>query len=269
MVERLRDELPVVGELAVDAAGRERHAVDAEDDLVLADGDVDGVGGCGGRDARELGEGAGRDDGLGVAARTGQRGLLDREPVGVRGGHRHGAVAELHQDAGQHRTGLVLRRRPGDVVDRRDERGAIDGERGPRRLGEMREVLGALRVERVLARAAGELHRSAAGRLLERHGLLRQRADDLEKQPSCEHRRARLGDVCLKARPDRELHVGRRELDRSAGLGADEDAGEDLDGRALRHPAGHDLETIEQVFLRTDDLHAGKLLGATVITEFS
>ncbi len=113
-------------------------------DLVLADGDLDGLGGRGGRDPRELGERARRHDRLRVPARPGQRRLLDRQPVGVGRGHRHRAVAELDQDAGQHRPRLVLGRGPGDVVDRRDERRAVDRERRPGRLGEVREVLGAL-----------------------------------------------------------------------------------------------------------------------------
>jgi len=236
--------------------------------MVLADRDVDGLGGGGRCDPRELGERSGRHDRLRVAAGSGQRGLLHREPIGVRRRHRDRALAELDEDAGQHGTRLVLGRSSRDVVDRRHERSAIDRERRSGCLGKVGEVLGALRVERVLARAAGQLHRSAPGGLLQRHRLLGEGSDNFEQEPPSENRRTRFGDLGLKTRADRELHVGRGQLHRAAGLGADQDPREDLNGRALGHPAGHDLEAVQQVFLRTDDLHAEKLLGATNITEF-
>src|SRR5918996_120774 len=84
-LELLRQELPVVGELAVDPAGRQPDAVRAEHDLVLLDADVDRLCVRGAGDARELLERTGRHDRLELAARTlRQVGLLDAQAVGVR-----------------------------------------------------------------------------------------------------------------------------------------------------------------------------------------
>ena len=84
----------------------------------------------------------------------------------------------------------------------------------------------------------------------------RQRPHDLEQEPAREHRRARLVHLRRHRDPHRELHVGRGQLDGPVGLGAHEDAGEDLDGRALGHASGCDLQPAEQVILGTDDFHA-------------
>ena len=120
----------------------------------------------------------------------------------------------------------------------------------------MREVLGALGVQRVLARAAGDAHRAGAGRLLDHHLGLRQRADDLEQEPAGEHRRSRLVHLGRHRDPHGELHVGRGQLHRALRLGTHEHAGEDLDGGALGHAPGRDLQPTEQVILGTDDFHA-------------
>ena len=256
VLERLGQQLPVVGELAVDAAGREPDALHAEQDLVLADRHLDAVRVDSGGDPAELHERAGRHDGLGVAARPRDDGLLHAQPVAVGGGHGHPAVAELDQDAGQHGPRLVARGRPRDVVDRRNEGLAFERERGAGGLRQVGEVLGALGMQGVLARAAGDAHRAGAGRLLDRHLGLRQRADDLEQEPSGEHRRSRLVHLGRHRHAHGELHVGRRQLDRALGLGAHEHAGEDLDRRALRHAPGRDLQPAEQVILGTDDFHA-------------
>ena len=120
----------------------------------------------------------------------------------------------------------------------------------------MREVLGALGMKGVLARAAGDAHRARARRLLDRHLGLRQRADDLEQEPAGKHRRSRLVHLRRHRDAHGQLHVGRGQLHRTLRLGAHEHAGEDLDGGALGHAPGCDLQPAEQVILGTDDFHA-------------
>jgi hypothetical protein len=142
------------------------------------------------------------------------------------------------------------------VVDRGDERLALDRERRPRRLRQVREVLGPLGVQRVLARAALDAHGAGAGRLLDGDIGLRQCPHDLEQEPAGEHGRAGLVHLRRDGDAHRKLHVSGGELDRAVGLSAQKDAGEDLDGRSLGDASRCDLQAAEQVILGTDDFHA-------------
>ena len=176
-------------------------------------------------------------------------------PVAVGGGHRHPAVAELDQDAGQHRPRLVSGRRPGDVVDRRHERLPLHREGRARGIRQVREVLGPLGVQRVLARAAQDPHGTRARRLLDGDVGLWQSPDDLEQEPARQHGRPGVLHLGGNGDSQRELHVGGGQLDRATRLGAQQHTREDLDGGPLRHAAGGNLQTSEQLVLRTDDLH--------------
>ena len=133
-----------------------------------------------------------------VAGGARQVRCLDGQPVAVGGGHGHRAVAELDQDAGQHRARLVLGRRAADVGDRLGERGAIDGEALAAGQRDLREVVGALGVQRVLAGAARQAQRSAAGGLLERR---RPRAAARARSRPAGGRGRRCGPPPRPARP--------------------------------------------------------------------
>ena len=144
--------------------------------------------------------------------------------------------------------------------DRLGERRAIDGEALAAGERDLREVVGALGVQRVLAGSARQAQRSSAGGLFEDDVFGRQHADDLDQQPAGDNGASRLLDPGGRQRhPHRQLHIGGGELDpRLAGV--DQDPGEDLDGGSLRHPASCDLQLREQLILRADDLHRRELL---------
>ena len=116
----------------------------------------------------------------------GSAAFFTAQPVAVGGGHRHRALAELDQDAGQHRPRLVPRRRPRHVVDRsatNASRSTANG--GPDGLGQVREVLGALGVQRVLALArTGSAPRPSPAVCSIVTSDCGQRPHDLEQQPA-------------------------------------------------------------------------------------
>ena len=108
VLELLGQELPVVRELAVDAARREPRAVGREQHLVLVHADLDGVAVT--RDACELLQRAARDDRLELRRGAVELGLLDGEPVRIGRRHHELAAREADEDAGEHRPRLVTRR---------------------------------------------------------------------------------------------------------------------------------------------------------------
>ena len=79
MLERLREQLLVVRELTVDAPRRQPDVGGCEHDLVVVHAELDRVSAL--RDARQLGEGAGRNDRLQIGNLSGELRLLHREPV--------------------------------------------------------------------------------------------------------------------------------------------------------------------------------------------
>ena len=91
VVERLRDQLPVVGELAVDEPGDQRDAADLEEHLVLGRQDGDGARRpAAARYARQLEQSARGDDRLESARAPKTHGsLLHAEAVAVGGDHAH------------------------------------------------------------------------------------------------------------------------------------------------------------------------------------
>ena len=97
VLELLGQQLPVVRELAVDAARREPRAVGAEHDVVLVHAELDLVGVAG--DPRELLQRACRDDRLELGQRPGDGRLLDGEAVRIGRGHHDLARLEANEDA--------------------------------------------------------------------------------------------------------------------------------------------------------------------------
>ena len=95
--KRLREQLLVVRELAVDAAAREPDVAGGEDDVVLVDTELDLLGAA--RDAHELLQRAGRDDRLELRPAGRQRRLLDGEPVRVGRSHDELLALEAHEDS--------------------------------------------------------------------------------------------------------------------------------------------------------------------------
>ena len=131
VVWRLRQDLLVVRELAVDQPADEVDALEVEQDLVLGRGedDLDRVVGVG-EDPRQLVERPCRDRRRSSPS-TGveDRDRLDRDPVVVGGGERQLVALEPGQDAGQDRPGLVAGGR-----ERRSRRGPAGGRSGAMRV---------------------------------------------------------------------------------------------------------------------------------------
>src|ERR1700679_979269 len=122
MLDGLRDQLAVVGELTVDQPRGEDHAVQLEDHLVLTDARGE-LGVLRLRsDTRKLLQRTSRDIGLELALEgLLQRCALDAQTVGVRGDHPQLAARRRDQDAGQYGPSLVFGRRARDALDRGDE----------------------------------------------------------------------------------------------------------------------------------------------------
>src|SRR5689334_17981073 len=151
---------------------------------------------------------------------------------------------------------LVARRRACDAADRLHERrsGNVHGA-GAVGLRQLWEVIDGQRAE-VEPRCAGHhLDVLLVRTVLEREVVLGQGADDVEEQP------ARQDDGALALGPgfhlytDAQLHVGGLELD-LPGVGADENAGERLDGAARRHATNSDAELIQKVLTLNGELHS-------------
>ena len=82
---------------------------------------------------------------------------------------------------------------------------------------------------------------ASSGLVLDRHLAVRQRAGDVEQQPARDDDGAFAGDLRLDGRAQRELHVGRSEV-QPAGLGAQLDPAEHEHGRARRDTARNERQ---------------------------
>ena len=170
---------------------------------------------------------------------------LTREPVGVGGGHGHRAVAELDQDARQHRPRLVLRRRPGDVVDRRDERlrgrprtpapTPRGGAGSPRRPGSAACTRSSRRSSFTAPLPA------VCSRVTGCCGSARTISSRSRPVSTVEPGSATSAWRLARTESSMSVAASSTEPPASARMRI---AGEDLNGRALRHPAGHDLEAV-------------------------
>ena len=212
VLEGLGNQLLVVRELPVDPPRRQPDVSGAEHDVVLLDADPE-LGGVL-RDPRELGQRAGRDDRLELGA-CGLLELrrLDRHPVRVGRSHDEVRALEVDEHSGQHGARLVTRRCAGDLRDGVEEGGAVDGE-GLRSLdfGQLREVLGAVRVQLVRGRPAGDLEHTLLRAMLEHHFAVRQQPREVDQQPPGRDDRALALDLRLDREAQRELHVGGGQL---------------------------------------------------------
>ena len=243
-VELLRPQLVELRELPLDAARRQPRAVDPEQHLVLAGrrarscrrrprGDVTSSSARAGTIASSLGH------------RAVDRRLLVREPVRVGRGHDQLAVAEADEDA---RSARAAPRRATTARPTRREASsssasALDrATSAQRRLGQPREVLGAV------ACSAGTPH----GPQLTRERSPRRGtrssprcraagATRSTQQPARHDHRAVAVDLGLERRPQRELHVRRRELELAAGSRAGARR-RGSDGRARRDARADDGE---------------------------
>ena len=82
--------------------------------------------------------------------------------------------------------------------------------------------------------------------MLDLHLLLGQQACEIDQQAAGHHDRALTFDLSVKRRAQRELHIGRGQVQRTL-LGLEEHAGEDLDSSARRDGAGDDAEPLCEV----------------------
>ena len=194
VVDRVGQQLTVVGELAVDQARGQHRVAELEDHLVGAPADRERLGVGGGGDAHQLLQRPRRHVDLERALHGGlDRRLLDAQPVGVRGHHPQLRARGRHQDPGEDRSGLVTRGRTGDTADGRHEGLRRERHAGVRlRLGQRREVLGPQRPQVEGGRAADELDVALRGAQLHRQLLRRQRADHVEQQACGQDGRARV-----------------------------------------------------------------------------
>jgi hypothetical protein len=125
-----------------------------------------------------------------------------REPVGV--GRRHHELARLEadEDARQHGSRLVARRRARHAGDRVEQRPPLDGERLERaELWKAGEVLDAVGVEPVARRPALESHDALLGPVLESHVAGRQQPGDVEQQLARDDNRPLVADLRVQRRP--------------------------------------------------------------------
>ena len=174
-----------------------------------------------------------------------ERGLLHREPVRVGRGHHELAGLEAHEDPGQHRARLVARRGAADPRDRR--RAASRGRPRAARPPRPRAAAGSPRRCRCAAGSSPSRESNLDRRLLGRCSIATSasgssRTRSTSSRPGHDDR-ALVLDLRVERRPQRELHVGRRELELAA-CGAQQDAGEDLDGRPRRDAARDDRRVL-------------------------
>ena len=255
MLERLRQKLPVVRELAVDPARREPDAPDREEDLVLLHADRDLVAVSG--DPRQLLQRAAGDDGLELGSRRVERRLLHGEAVRVGGRHHELVAGELDEDAGQHGARLVARSRARDTADRLEQRLTVDRER--LRLGELRqprEVLGVVRVECVARGARADVNDRLRRAMLDRDVVSRQQPRDVDECAAGQHH----GTVALHLRrhgsAQRKLHV-RRGQPKLVTVGLEQDPRQDLDRRAARNGTTDEREALHELVLRAGNPQPG------------
>ena len=215
MLERLGQQLLVVRELPVDAARRQPDAVDPEDDLVLVDAELELVAGL--RDARRARPA--RVAGM-IASSSGVRsssvGLLDRRAGRSRS--RPSRACPARSGRGCRSAPAATRRARRRADTRATVSSSASRSTGERctllDVGQPREVLdgctcaagtrgAALDADRPLRRPVLErdVRRRAAGARCRRAG--RPGHDD----------RAFVSDLRLERRAQRELHVGRGELE--------------------------------------------------------
>ncbi len=242
--------------------GRDPHVAcrvaELEDGLVLADGDLDVAGAERGGETRDLAERLDRHDRLDlVLERVVELGLLDREPVAVGRDHLERLAHDGHEDPGEDRTSLVARRGAACLVERLDEGVASDGERSSHVEGRgLREVGGGPGVQREGGAPSADLDRRLAG--VDDDLLVGEVADHVAEEPSRDDDLAFPFDGGAEVGLDRELHVGREEIQTSF-AGLQQDAGQHGQGAAGGDAAREDAELVDQRRAITRELHPDSL----------
>ena len=175
--------------------------------------------------------------------------LLDGEPVRIGRGHHDLARLEADEDAGEHRAALVTRRASSDPRDRLDERVAVDRvQRARVDLGQTREVLARVGVQPVGRSACRDDHDRLVRMVLERDLAVRQRARDVEQQPAGNDDRSLVGDLRIDRCAQRDLHVGRGEV-QLVSFGAKLNPAEHEHRRAARNTTRNDGELGRELVL--------------------
>ena len=158
-------------------------------------------------------ERARRDDRLaGVGRRVVEGRLAHGEAVRVGGHHREPVLRDPHQDAGQHRAGLVARRGAGHPVDGLDQRLGGNRQAGALVGGQLGEVVRLQAVEGEGRAAAREADHALVGAVLQRDRPVGHRSARC-RRPGAAAPTEPGSSTVIQRHPQRELHVGRRELD--------------------------------------------------------
>jgi len=105
-------------------------------------------------------------------------------------------------------------------------------------------------------RARGDDDDALFGTVLDRHLGVGERPGDVQKQPAGDDDRPVALDLDLERRAQRQLHIGRREL-QAPFLGAQQDPGEDEHRRPRRDTARHDPELLRELVPRARQLQSG------------
>ena len=138
-----------------------------------------------------------------------------------------------------------------------ERRKRLDGEElGLLDVGEPWEILRAVRVQRVRRGSTRDANDTVLGAVLDLHVVIGKQSAQFVQEAAGDDDGPIAFDLALERRPKRELHVGRGE--RHAPLGRlEEDAREDLNGRASRDGTRDHREPRHQLVARARDFHTG------------
>ena len=198
----------------------------------------------------------GRNDRLELRPSGRERRLLDRKAIRVRRGHDELGALEAHEHPGENGPRLVAGGCPADLVDRLEQRLRLDAMQRDVEWRQSRKVLGAVHVEP--RRVAPRRHREHALAFLvrERHRVVGQQPHEIGEKTSW-HDDARVSrDLAADRRPQRDLHVRRREGEPVV-LGLEQDAAEDLHRSARRNRSSDDAQSSGELGLRAGDAERG------------
>ena len=230
MIELGRDELAVVGELAVDHAGGQADSRDPDGRLLLSQHQLDLGVLCLSSQARGLGHGAGRQDRFAyVCGRALERDGAHRQAIAVSGGHGEPVGTHPYKHAGENGPGFVARCRAHDAFGTRDEAVGGNREAHPGTNREFWVLAGLVAVEAERRAPARDLHLPLV--LVMHHGdrAGRHAAHEVSHEPRKHHRSMLLDAGILERHPQRHLHVGGREFDHAL-FGPQQHVGENRDG---------------------------------------
>jgi hypothetical protein len=90
--------------------------------------------------------------------------------------------------------------------------------------------------------------------MLDRHLVVRQQAHEINEEAARYDDSAVPFDLRLEGRAQRQLHVGRGEV-QAAGFCAKQDTGKDLHSRACRNRTCNDTELLRELLALSNDFH--------------